>query len=214
MLRPVKWEVNTQIGRRVQNRTGGRTLPGNVDRRVRRTRDAIHRAFIGLMQERGYDGVTVTDIIERADIGRSTFYAHYTDKRDVLHATLDELAEFLRRHRDGSGELFGFSRALFEHVHEQRPLLRALLGRRGGSVVQARIAQLIGELVHEQLHGRATDVSRELVVDCVVGAFTSLLARWVDEQEPHTPAQMDEAFHRLISPGVLAVLGPPGSASA
>jgi AcrR family transcriptional regulator len=184
-------------------------LPGNVDRRVRRTREAIHRAFIGLMQEKGYDAITVTDIIERADIGRSTFYAHYTDKRDVLYDSLDDLAGFLRRHRDGSGELFGFSLALFEHVHEQRPLLRTLLGRRGGSVVQARIALLIGELVREQLQDRATDVPRDLIVDCVVGAYTSLLARWVDENDPHTPAQMDAAFRRLLAPGVLAVLAPP-----
>ena len=182
-------------------------MPGNVDRRVRRTRDAIHRAFIGLMQEKGYDAVTVTDIIDRADIGRSTFYAHYTDKRDVLYASLDDLAAFLRRHR--GDELFGFSRALFEHVHEQRALLRALLGRQGGSVVQARIALLIGDLVREQLHDRPTDVPRELIVDCVVGAYTSLLARWVDDNDPHTPAQMDAAFRRLLAPGVMGALGRP-----
>ena len=186
-------------------------MPGNVDRRVRRTRDAIHRAFIGLMQEKGYDAVTVTDIIERADVGRSTFYAHFTDKRDVLYASLDDLAAFLRRHRDG--ELFGFSRALFDHVHEQRPLLRTLLGRQGGSVVQARVAVLIGDLVREQLQDRPTDVPRELIVDCVVGAYTSLLARWVDENDPHTPAQMDAAFRRLLAPGVTAALGSPTSAA-
>lgn len=182
-------------------------MPANVDRRVRRTREAIHRAFIGLMQEKGYEAVTVTDIIDRADIGRSTFYAHYTDKRDVLHASLDELAGFLRGHRDTNGELFGFSLALFNHVNEQRTLLRALLGRRGGTVVQARVAFLIGELVREELHDRETDVPRELIIDCVVGAYTSLLARWVDENDPHTPAQMDAAFRRLLCPGVTAAFG-------
>jgi AcrR family transcriptional regulator len=184
-------------------------LPENVDRRVRRTRLAVHRAFLDLMQEKGYDAVTVTDIIERADIGRSTFYAHYTDKREVLHASLDDLTEFLREHRDRNTELFGFSRPLFEHVHEQRAMVRALLGRRGAAAVQQRIAHLIGELVREQLAGRRTDVPLDLIVDCVVGACTALLARWADENYPHTPAQMDAAFRSILAPGVLAALGPP-----
>jgi AcrR family transcriptional regulator len=184
-----------------------------LDRRVRRTRQAIHGALMGLMLEKGYDAVTVTDIIERADIGRSTFYSHYTDKRDVLFASLDELADFLRAHRDDGDGLFGFSLAMFEHAHEQLPMVRALLGRRGGAVVRARVEHIIGDLVREQLAplaaGRST-VPLELTVAGVVGAYMALLARWLDENEPHTPAEMDVAFRRLVIPGVTAALQPSG----
>ncbi|MET8797750.1 TetR/AcrR family transcriptional regulator [Nocardia sp. NPDC004568] len=54
------------------------------DRRVRKTRHALHRALIELMMERPYDRITVSDVITRADVGRSTFYAHYRDKDDLL----------------------------------------------------------------------------------------------------------------------------------
>src|SRR5690349_18531587 len=114
MLRSVSSLVNNQIAAGVRNRTVGATLTGNeaamagngLDRRVRRTREAIHQALMALMLEKGYDAVTVSEIIERADIGRSTFYAHYTDKRDVLFASLDGLADFLRAHRDDGNDLF------------------------------------------------------------------------------------------------------------
>lgn len=179
-----------------------------VDRRVRRTRDAIHQALLGLMLEKGYDAVTVADIIERADVGRSTFYTHFTDKQHVLYATLDGLAAFLRAHGDGD-RLFGFSRAMFEHVHEQRELLRGLFGRRGGTVVQDRIRQVLADLVREDLESRAgpaASVPIDLAVDAVVGAYLALLARWVDDRESCTPRQLDDAFRRLVVPGIAASL--------
>ena len=182
-----------------------------LDRRVRRTRTAILHALIGLMQEKGYDAVTVSDIIDRADVGRSTFYTHFTDKRDVLDESISGLGEFLRAHRDSSGgQLFGFSLAMFEHAHEQLPMLRALLGRRGGAVVHDQVANLLTDLVREDLTvltaGRTPVVPVELVVAGVVGAYLALIARWLDENEIHTPQQMDAAFRRLVLPGVNAML--------
>src|SRR5690606_35795998 len=111
------------------------------------------------------------------DVGRSTFYAHFTDKQHVLYDSLEELAEFLRTHRDGeAGQLFAFSLPMFEHAHEQRPLLRALLGRRSGAPVQARWQQLLAELVRDELDYRigesgSPSIKVELVVACVVGAY-------------------------------------------
>jgi AcrR family transcriptional regulator len=177
-----------------------------IDRRVRRTRDAIHRALIALILEKGYDRVTVADVIDRADIGRSTFYTHFTDKQHVLYASLDDLATFLRGKRDAAGApLFGFSLALFRHAHEQRPLLRALLGRRSGAAVQARVRHVLAELVDEDLTAAGIappGVARELVVAGVVGAYLALLARWLDEGDPHTPEDMDAGFRRLVIPGI------------
>ena len=106
-----------------------------VDRRVRRTRGRLRRALLELTLERGYGGVTVQDVLERADVARATFYAHYRDKDDLLLSGFDELREQLRGHlraheegeRDGGGLL-----GLFEHVGSNRALWQALTGRRGG----------------------------------------------------------------------------------
>jgi AcrR family transcriptional regulator len=184
------------------------------DRRVRRTRAAIQQALLALMLEKGYEAVSATDIIERADVGRSTFYAHFTDKQQVLFDSLDELASFLRAHRGRPGdELFAFSRPMFEHAHEQRLLLGALFGRKGGgNVVQARMGYVLGELAREDLTtlaaGQTPRVRIDLIVTAVVGAYLALLGQWVDSAETSTPTDMDATFRALVIPGVRQAILP------
>jgi AcrR family transcriptional regulator len=179
---------------------------------VRRTRRIVQEALVALILEKGYDAVSVTDIIERADVGRSTFYSHFTDKQDVLFSNLDELGflhpEPFAGPSAGPGELFAFSLPMFEHVREQRQLVRALLGRRSGGLVLARGEQLLAAVVRHELSaagGRAPD-SLDLLVTCVVGAFMGLLRSWVDGETSASPAELDAAFRAAVGPGVRAAL--------
>ena len=64
---------------------------GKTDRRSRRTQQLIADAFVGLMLEKRYDDITVQDILDRADVGRSTFYAHFTDKENLLLRQLERV---------------------------------------------------------------------------------------------------------------------------
>src|SRR5262245_57855262 len=113
-----------------------RTRPGNcsgnqsameverVDRRVRRTRRLLREALLSLTLEKGYDQVTVQEVLDRADVGRATFYAHFTDKDDLLISGLLELRDSLREQlatmvrSDGSTrpEHPDLTRVLFEHA--------------------------------------------------------------------------------------------------
>ncbi|NUT38706.1 MAG: TetR/AcrR family transcriptional regulator [Thermoactinospora sp.] len=177
------------------------------DRRVRRTRQAVQRALIELILDKGYDAVTVTDVINRADVGRSTFYAHFTDKQDVLFSNLDELA-FLRPDPAADGPLFAFSLPMLRHAREQDRLVRALLGRRGGSAVLARGERILSEVVRRELLARGADqgMPLDLAVTCVVGAFMALLRGWADGEITATPEQLDAAFRRAAVPGAEAYL--------
>ena len=65
-------------------------------RRVRKTRAALGNALLELLAERRFDQITVTDIVDRADVGRSTFYVHFADREDLLQGTLDRLRTELR----------------------------------------------------------------------------------------------------------------------
>ncbi|MET8156104.1 helix-turn-helix domain-containing protein [Sphaerisporangium sp. NPDC005289] len=179
------------------------------DRRVRRTRRAAQEALVALILEKGYDAVTVTDVIDRADIGRSTFYAHFTDKQDVLFSNIDEL-DFLRPAPPaGPGRLFAFSLPMFEHALEQRRLVRALLGRRGGGPIMARAEQVLSSVVRDELAaaGGRPSPSLDLLVICVVGAFMALLRAWLDGDITATPADLDAAFRDATLPAVHAALG-------
>jgi AcrR family transcriptional regulator len=60
------------------------------DGRVARTRDRLGDAMIALILEKPFDSITVQDVLDRAGVGRSTFYAHYKDKDDVLISEVDE----------------------------------------------------------------------------------------------------------------------------
>ncbi|GII04353.1 TetR/AcrR family transcriptional regulator [Planobispora takensis] len=185
----------------------GNAAPGNPDRRVRRTRAAIRHALMELILEKGYEPVTVTDLINRADVGRSTFYAHFTDKQAVLFGSLEEL-DFLRPSPDAGGPLFAFSLAMFEHVQEQRRLVRALLGRRGGREVVAHGERLLTAAVRDELlaRGAAPSPHLDLVVTCAVGAFMALTRAWADDEITATPAELDTAFRATVIPGVRTLL--------
>jgi AcrR family transcriptional regulator len=184
-----------------------RPSPDQAAGRVRRTRQAIKRALVELILEKGYESVTVTDLIDRADVGRSTFYAHFDGKQEVLFANLDEIT-FLHPAASADGPLFAFSPAMFEHVREQRRLVRALLGRRSGRAVMAHGERLLHALVRDELlaRGARASTSLDLVVTCVVGALLALLTRWVDGEITATPAELDLAFRAAVTPGVEAVL--------
>ncbi|MFC4372648.1 TetR/AcrR family transcriptional regulator [Nocardia halotolerans] len=123
------------------------------DRRVRRTRDNLHRALIELMIERDYDRVTVSDIIDRADVGRSTFYAHYRDKDDLL---LVSCTEFLRREitrTPTAGSPLSPLRVLFHLAAQYPQVYRPLIGPKAATTVlhayQRGVAELIAELFEE-----------------------------------------------------------------
>jgi AcrR family transcriptional regulator len=169
----------------------------------------IQEALVALVLEKGYDAVTVTDVIDRADVGRSTFYAHFTDKQDVLLSNVAELAFLRPAPARGPGELFAFSLPMFEHVREQERLVRALLGRRGGGPVREHGERLLADLVRSELlaAGAPASAGLDLLVVCVVGAFMGLLRAWVDGETTASPAELDAAFRAAVEPGARAMLG-------
>src|SRR5215217_6067230 len=101
-----------------------------VDRRAARTRKALHEALIALILRKGYEPITVQDILDEANVGRSTFYAHYTGKEDLLRSGFKELRSVLTKAATSAppNKSLGFSLALFEHACAHKHIYRALVG--------------------------------------------------------------------------------------
>jgi AcrR family transcriptional regulator len=186
------------------------------DRRVQRTRKLLHDALIALILEKGYEAVTVQDIIDRADVGRSTFYAHFLDKQQLLLSGFEQVRVFLAQQHAAlaaSGEhRLGFSLGMFEHVLSYRRVYRALVGKQSGAVVLQHMQQMLTDLVGDELaalapRDAAVPIPLEIVVHYTVSAFMGLLIWWSDHEPPYTAAQMDAIFQQLTMPGVLAGLG-------
>ncbi|MFE3545683.1 TetR/AcrR family transcriptional regulator [Nocardia sp. NPDC059177] len=169
----------------------------HADRRVRRTRDTLHKALIELMIERGYDKVSVSDIIARADVGRSTFYAHYRDKDDLL---LVSCTEYLRREITRAavpGSVLAPLRVMFHLAAHYPGVYQPLVGPKASATVlrsyRRSCAELIGEIVGEQPAGTIAFLSWGMV---------GLLAEMIDPAEPLSPGQAWQRFETLALPAL------------
>lgn len=127
------------------------------DRRVRRTRALLHRALIELLLEKGYSRTTVQDILDRADVGRSTFYSHYRDKDDLLVVSC---TEYLRAAVNDSGppgtRLWDPVRTLVHMADQNREVYRALVGDRSSAVLVRATVQMVHEILSDHLRDRIT----------------------------------------------------------
>jgi AcrR family transcriptional regulator len=177
----------------------------------------LQHALVSLILEKGYEAITIEDICERANVGRSTFYAHYTGKDDLKRRGLDAklrgpLAERQKAALDGPGALtdrrLGFSLALFEHARDHLDLYRALAGGRGGAVSLDGIRQILSDLVRDELAGSAAKsedaIPRELIVTYVVGAYMAVLTWWLDGGAKLPAHRIDAMFRRLAVGGVIS----------
>lgn len=177
-----------------------------ADRRVQRTHRMLSEALIELILERGWDSVSIQEICDRANVGRSTFYTHFADKEDLLVGGLASLGRFLRSQAQTSAGPLAFVRGMIEHVEEQRRLARAMVGKRSGQVMQQRFRQLLVSLVREDLEAWAPASPRlDVTVRYVAGALFEVLTWWIEARNPLTPAEVERHFHQLTTP-VLAVL--------
>src|SRR5215216_6649589 len=137
----------------------GRDTVKKADRRVERTQRLLREALFSLILEKGFEALTVQEIIERADVGRATFYAHFDNKEDLLVSGLDRLLESLKgRQREalarGGGVdqmVFAFSRDLFAHAEEHRELFRAMVGKESGAAIQRLWHKMLLDLVRQDV---------------------------------------------------------------
>ncbi len=167
------------------------------DRRIERTRGLLRDSLISLLTERPYEDITVQDIVDRANVGRSTFYAHYADKEELLVENLGALGEFVSKHDNGA---LGFARPLFEHVDQVRPMFRSLLGRSGPPVVQETFLRMVRDVVRRG--GKADSVERELAVHFVAAGFLAIARFWVQDCPDLTLDEVHAEFLRLAVPAL------------
>ncbi len=185
------------------------------DRRVQKTRRLLLQALGSLLHEKRYDTIVVQDILDRANVGRSTFYTHFRDKddllqiaiRDVLGATVPAATASSRR----SERVLRFSRPMFEHIALHLRAARGGMGPRSRTLLHERLRQAIGERIAVELGSgtRRTSSSRvppELLVKLVTSSFVVVLDWWVDSGGKMSPAEVDDIFTAMVGPAVAAAV--------
>ncbi len=176
------------------------------DRRVARTRAALHQAFMDLVAERDYDDITIADVITRADVGRSTFYQHYSNKDEILRAVMaGGFAALADTVNDGP------------HLQYLEEWLQIFWNnRRAGRVLlsgqpRAPISRQLAEMVEERLDRIAALAPRRppaplrLVSSMIAESQLGLIQAWIAAQTAATPAALAETL-RLAAQGLTSAM--------
>ena len=186
-----------------------------ADRRIQRTRQLLLNALVQLILEKDYEAITVQDIIDRANVGRSTFYAHFEDKEALLMSggeSLHDAFESFRSHgtRVG-GPDWNFSLALYQHVEMNRPVFKALLGQRAGNVMLRQIRQQMAATMRNIFAPlypkKQPPVPLDAFVQYAISSFLGLLTWWLDNDIACSGEELHAYYRRLLEPAVQAVLG-------
>ena len=176
-----------------------------TDRRSQRTRHLLGAALVELIREKDYGTITVSDIIERANVGRSTFYAHYRDKDALFVGELDRVIEILSQRIPGQEEIPFFpSLGLFRHVGEEYELYKSLLWTPGIDLLIKHLQKSISQRVEQGLQnsGRKFEIPHPVLASFIAGSFLTLLKWWLENKMIYSAEQMDETFRKLALSGV------------
>lgn len=195
----------------------------NNDRRTQKTRKALQEALISLMFEKSYDAILIQEILDRANVGRSTFYTHFRGKDELLVEGLHGLREFLRSAQMATPaslgkryeRVIGFSLAMFEHAHDHKKLYRALVGGPGWVMVRQRIEEILVQLMKEEARAlfksrASSEVPFELFLHFLGATFMSVLTWWFNFRRPLPPKEINALFRELVIPTLAAHLNSGG----
>jgi AcrR family transcriptional regulator len=207
------------------------------DRRVNRTRKALRKALIDLIREKSYDQITVEEITERANLGRTTFYLHYKDKEDLLlEDFIDLIDEMVSKAvadrplqnmkakiaQPSSAQpppidlnLFRPNLIIFQNAARNADLLRIILHNGGVIKIGERLREIIlkgvQQLAVASQQNRDLDIKFEIPVEVIAnfyaGSLLGLISWWLDNDMPHTPEQMTLFSQRLFFLGLFDALG-------
>jgi AcrR family transcriptional regulator len=175
------------------------------DLRVVRTRKMLRDAMITLAIQKGFATVTVNDIVELAMVNRATFYRHYQDKYDLVESYLDELYTELNAAPAATpapGEPNPRLVKLFEHIRDNAPFYRAMLGPQGYSGFGEHIRRLTEATLHARwqaspLAERRTQIPMPMLLGYLSHASYGALVWWLEEGMSHSPQQIARWLHQL-----------------
>ena len=183
-------------------------------RRKIRTRKQLEQATKQLVLEKGYDAITIQDIVDRADLGRGTFYLHFQDKEEAVWSLIerglneeDPLAYHLAdEHPDGVSLQAVFAN-IFRHADQHRDLYTVMLGSKGSAALTNRVqdwlaADLMKEIEVFALTPNHNTVPLNILSQFITGALTRLIIWWLHTENDYTAEQMAQLFHQALIHGM------------
>jgi len=187
------------------------------DRRTLKTRQAIHEAIFSLMQEKQYSKITIQDIIDRANVGRSTFYSHFDTKDELLLSSVDHLFEMLNKYISSYIEQNADQPRLipvtefFEHIKENNRIMKGLLKSDGADLFFDKVQNYWNDKMERYIlsklpEGTEPNIPVSVLANHITSTLVNLLKWWVKNKMSYTPKQMDLYFQELINPCIDSII--------
>jgi AcrR family transcriptional regulator len=178
-----------------------------MDRRQKKTREAIYASFASLLSKESYSAITVKEIIDGADIGRSTFYSHFETKDALLDSISDDLFEHVFIIQ-GKGETHAHSESItlkeqlahFAYHVKNNPLYSALLTSSSSSFFYDHLKKRLLVFFEDELHFKNTSVPKEFLAESVMSGFLNILSYWLSDGMKEAPEDLETYFEATLGP--------------
>jgi len=189
------------------------------DRRIQRTRKLLEEALLALIEEQGYESITIQQITDRANLGRATFYWHYHDKEELLRAMLQALHDDLEQRlvplsaQDVARGNPRLGITIFQHVAAHADLYRVLLSERGASSARHFLMAYLSRKAEQFGVSGALAAAPEPVVplsflaEYASGTLLTAVSWWLSHEQPKTPEEMGQIVYTLIATSTVSILG-------
>ena len=183
-----------------------------VDRRTQRTQHQLGRALVELVEEKRFDDITIQDVIDRADVGRSTFYTHFRDKEDLFRKDWEKFLDFLAQQIDwekaGTGSFMPVV-FLFSHLQDAQTFYKGLVRSRKTDGLMKSGTEHLSRKIETALNQRIKQkpaIPIPILANYLANELFVLLMWWLENGMPYSPERMDEVFHQLVNPTFKAAL--------
>lgn len=184
-----------------------------MDRRQRKTRAAIFEALISLLNEKSFEKITVGEIIERADIGRATFYAHFETKdfllRELCHELFCHVFDCMQKEQPDHNHIFSCNAPdsvflhLFEHLEKNDNHILDLLSCRSNelflSYFKSGLVRIISNHSLTLKKSRADSLPPDFVANYIASAFVETAKWWIENSMNESPEEINRYFSALIA---------------
>ncbi|GGH69653.1 TetR family transcriptional regulator [Paenibacillus silvae] len=179
-----------------------------MDRRIRKSKAALKEALLQLMQKYTLKEISISDIVQQADLNRGTFYRHYQYKEDLLNEILQDVTQDLvasfRKPYEGLEE-FHVDRmpssaiAIFEHVHQHAQFYTLVVQSEASSSFQRMICDVLRDLSLQDLNYIfPPHINPELLASYQSHAIFGMIMEWIRQDFKHSPAYMAEELFKII----------------
>lgn len=187
------------------------------DRRTEKTRQSIFNALSDLMQEKKYSNITIQEIIDRANVGRSTFYAHFDTKDELLSSCIENVFEMLNQHitdcieQKETQTRFVPVAELFEHIMDNSRLVRGVMSAESADLLFDKIQSYWNKKIEKYLdaqlsEGKEPRIPLAILTNHITSTMIELLKWWMDHNTSYTPQEMDQYFQELINPCIQSAI--------